>query len=136
AEALTALGHPTSLDDAIRLYMGRRWADCVAAIEANIGRPLPDGFVEARRQAIRSRAAAELRAVAGVAEFLRGLGARRRCIASSSSPEWLNLCLGQLGLAELFGEHLYSAAVHVERGKPHPDLFLYAARQFGVEPSR
>ena len=30
AEALTAIGHPTSLDDAIRLYMGRRWADCAA----------------------------------------------------------------------------------------------------------
>jgi len=136
AEGLTALGHPTSIDDCLRLYMGRRWVDCALAIEAEIGRRLPDDFVTAQRQAIRARAAGELEAVAGAADFVRGLGGRQRCIASSSSLEWLALCLGRFGLAEHFGANLFSAAVHVERGKPHPDLFLHAARSMGVDPAR
>lgn len=136
AEALTALGHPTTLDDALRLYMGRRWDDCAAVIEAVIGRPLPADFAERRRTEIRAWAARELAAVAGVADFVAGLGARRRCIASSSTPAWLQLGLGRIGLAEHFGDNLFSAAVHVERGKPHPDLFLYAAQALGAAPER
>jgi len=39
------------------------------------------------------------------------------------------------GLASLFGERLYTAQM-VERGKPAPDLFLYAAAQMHAEPER
>lgn len=136
AAAITALGHPTSVDDALTLYMGKRWIDCAQAIEMTIGRPLPEDFAAKRSAEMRQRLAVELQAVAGVADFVKGLGDRRRCIASSSSPDWLTLCLKQLELSSYFGSHLYSGAVHVERGKPHPDLFLYAAKQFDAEPSR
>ena len=37
--------------------------------------------------------------------------------------------LDHLGLAEAFGDHIYSGREHVERGKPAPDLYLHAARQ-------
>ena len=33
-----------------------------------------------------------------------------------------------------FGAHVYSAS-QVKRGKPHPDIFLHAARQVGVAPA-
>src|SRR4029077_15008387 len=39
------------------------------------------------------------------------------------------------GLLGRFGEHLFSAAM-VARGKPAPDLFLYAAQHLTPEPDR
>jgi len=136
ADAIMALGHPTSLDDSLNLYMGKRWADCAQAIEAVIGRRLPATFAVEREAAIRARLVQELQAVPGAADFIRGLGDRPRCIASSSTPDWLAACLRQLGLAEQFGSNVYSAAQHVSRGKPHPDLFLYASGQMGAVPGR
>jgi len=38
------------------------------------------------------------------------------------------------GLAPLFGDHIYSAS-QVARGKPAPDVFLFAASQLGVDPT-
>ena len=43
--------------------------------------------------------------------------------------------LGITGLLERFGEHLFSAAM-VARGKPAPDLFLYAAQRLATVPDR
>jgi beta-phosphoglucomutase-like phosphatase (HAD superfamily) len=55
-----------------------------------------------------------------------------RAVASSSSTRWIRAHLEHLGLTEDFGEHIYSGREHVERGKPAPDLYLYAAKQIGV----
>ena len=70
----------------------------------------------------------------GVAAFLdtwRGL----RCVASSSAPERIALSLEVTRLADYFGERVYSTQL-VKRGKPAPDIFLYAAGKAGVEPER
>ena len=40
--------------------------------------------------------------------------------------------LVHLGLSDAFAPHLYSGHEHVERGKPEPDLYLYAANRLGV----
>lgn len=69
---------------------------------------------------------------AAVTELTKSLGCPI-CVASSSQPERIRLSLDVTGLADLFGAHVYSASM-VERGKPAPDLFLYAAAQMGVAP--
>lgn len=57
-----------------------------------------------------------------------------QCIASSSSPERLALSLDVLGMAALFEGRVFSAST-VARGKPHPDIFLYAATKLGIDAS-
>ena len=57
------------------------------------------------------------------------------CIASSGSHRKMELTLGLTGLRPLFEGRMYSAS-EVARGKPWPDLFVYAARSMGAEPSR
>lgn len=133
ADALSEIGLPTTLDDALRTYMGRGWKDCAALIEQALGRPVPPDFAAQRQQRIFDRLATELRAVDGVVGFIEGFREIPRCVASSSSPEWLRFCLERLGLAADFGEHVYSV-MHVARGKPHPDVFLHAAKEMGVHP--
>ena len=74
----------------------------------------------------------ELKGVAGIRQALAGLGAKV-CVASSSTPERIRRSLAAVGYASLFEPNIFSASA-VERGKPDPDLFLYAAREMGVEP--
>ena len=45
----------------------------------------------------------------------------------SSQPDWLRGRLAMFGLERHFGDRLFGAAVHVARGKPHPDIYLHAA---------
>ena len=42
AEIVTRLGRPTTLNQALERYSGRRWAEAMAEIEAAIGKPLPE----------------------------------------------------------------------------------------------
>ena len=134
AAALSEIGLPTTRDEALQRYMGQRWIDNQAAIEASLGGPLPSDFADRRRAATRARFVAELQAVAGVHGFLQRHAALDRCIASSSGPEWLEFALARIGLAADFEGRVFSG-VQVAHGKPAPDLFLLAARTMGHPPA-
>jgi HAD superfamily hydrolase (TIGR01509 family) len=58
----------------------------------------------------------------------------RRCVASSGTPEKMRFTLGHTGLLPFFAPNLFSASM-VARGKPAPDLFLYAARAMKAAPA-
>jgi HAD superfamily hydrolase (TIGR01509 family) len=133
AELLTELGHQTSVEDALKHYVGLSGPQFIAAIEARIGAPLPEAF-HTRRKAQTMRALREgVAAVAGAVDFVRSLPPDLpRAVASSSSMRWIGAHLDHLGLVEAFGEHVYSGREHVERGKPAPDLYLHAADRLGV----
>jgi HAD superfamily hydrolase (TIGR01509 family) len=75
-----------------------------------------------------------LRAIPGVREVLASLPFAR-CVASRSTLVMLRRKLELTGLSAGFGENLFSAEM-VARGKPAPDLFLYAAAEMSVAPAR
>jgi HAD superfamily hydrolase (TIGR01509 family) len=133
ADVITELGVPTTPDDSLRLYMGKRFHDVIATVESVVGRKLPGDFPNAFQQRTLARFREDLRLVDGARAYLETFAALPRCIASSSSPDRLSLCLDLLNLTELFGAHVFSAS-QVARGKPHPDIFLYAAEQMRTEP--
>jgi len=137
AELLTDLGHRTSVEDAIKNFVGYSGPQFLDALEKWVGGPLPPEFHE-RRKAQTVRALQEgVRAVAGAVEFVRSLPPDLpKAVASSSSTRWLGTHLDHLGLADAFGGHVYSGREHVERGKPAPDLYLFAAAQLGVPIER
>jgi len=133
AELLTELGHPTSVEDALTHFTGLSGNDFVTAIESRIGRTLPDNFHRLRAEEDERVLREGLAAVAGAVEFVRSLPPNLpKAVASSSSLRWIRIHLEHLGLADAFGEHLYSAREHVTRGKPAPDIYLYAADRLGV----
>jgi HAD superfamily hydrolase (TIGR01509 family) len=134
AETVSGLGCPTSLDEALSRYMGKRWPEVIAAIESDIGRAVPNGFSDDLKAATLKRFRADLREVEGAKAFIEHFADLPRCIASSSSLDRLQLCLDVLGLTDLFGKNVFSADM-VERGKPHPDIFLFAAQSIGVAPA-
>jgi HAD superfamily hydrolase (TIGR01509 family) len=131
-DALATIGLSMSLQEAFELFSGRSLKDTTALIERRLGRPLPAEFLEHSRERLFGRFRAGLKPVADVANAIHALPFRR-CVASSSSPERLSLALEVTGLAPLF-EHTFSAT-QVERGKPAPDLFLFAAKQMSAKPA-
>lgn len=134
AEAMTGLGVPTTLQDAYRLFMGKRFAEVMATVEASLGQALPEDFAERLQARTLARFRQELRPVNGAVEYIRAFSDVPRCIASSSLPDRLALCLELLGIEDEFGPHVYSASM-VARGKPHPDIFLHAAERMGAAPA-
>lgn len=134
AEELTRLGLPTTLDESYDRYVGTRWGEMIALIEAALGRPVPSDWGEHLSDTMMARFRCDLAEVPGAGAFIGSLGEQPRGIASSSSPARLALCLEMLGLADAFGSHVYSAEL-VSNGKPAPDIYLLAAERLGVVPS-
>jgi HAD superfamily hydrolase (TIGR01509 family) len=133
ADIVSELGVPTTLEDAYRLYMGKRFVDVIKAIEMSVGQPLPEGFTASYQARTLARFKRELCAVNGAHEHIAAFPNTERCIASSSSPDRLALCLEVLRLQSVFGANVFSAS-SVARGKPHPDIFIHAAERMGISP--
>ncbi|WP_441453372.1 HAD family hydrolase [Brevundimonas sp. 2YAF1] len=134
ADLLSEAGMPTTLDEALAAYVGRRWLDCRTLIEARFG-SCPEDLHDQWTGRCHARAPTELKPVTGALDFIASRG-ERRCIASSSPLDWIHMGLNRFGLTSTFGGPIFSATVHVTRGKPHPDLFLHAAAEMQVDPAR
>ncbi len=137
AEYLTAIGHPTSMEDSMANFMGLAGQEFLSALESWIGRPLPDDFHDAREAENQRVLTQGLDPVAGAIAFLRGLPDRLpRAIASSSGSHWIETHLDHLGVRDAFGPHIYSGKEHVARGKPAPDIYLHAVDAIGADIRR
>ncbi len=133
-EMLSELGWPLTEAEVIKRFVGRSDRDTRAAIEAHLGRPLPEGWDEQMERLYREAFAAELEPVAGIVDALDAIG-EPTCVASSGTHDHLRYTLGLTGLYERFAGRIFSAE-DVRHGKPAPDLFLFAAERMGVAPER
>ncbi len=131
---LAALGVPMTLDQFMRDTIGLSTHSTRALIRDRYAIEVPDDVVLRARAALDRAYEAELVAVAGVERAIQAVD-RPRCVASTNSPARIALSLRITGLGRYFGDDLFSASM-VERGKPHPDLFLHAAGTMGIEPAR
>lgn len=133
AELLTELGHPTSIDHALRYFTGLSGSDFLAAIERHIGEPSPPRFHDLREAENERVLRDGLAAVVGAVDFVRSLPSELpKAVASSSTTHWIRTHLAHLGLERSFGDHIYSGHEHVDRGKPAPDIYLHAAARLQV----
>jgi HAD superfamily hydrolase (TIGR01509 family) len=138
AEALTAEGLPTTLEEALVEYKGLLLSDVVARAEAKLGRALPEDWV-ARYERERVEAFRhELKPIPGAAAAVERVIAAGLavCVASQGKLSKTQLTLTLAGLRDLFPPEARFSAYSVPRGKPHPDLFLHAAGVMEAEPSR
>ena len=136
ARVLSAAGMPTTVEEAYALYMGRNRADTMAAMRARWGALVPADMDARITAEYRAMSAGPMTPVAGVTDFLARAAHLPCAVASSSASGHIRMRLGQIGLADRFGAHIYSGREHVARGKPHPDLYLHAAAALGVDPGR
>jgi HAD superfamily hydrolase (TIGR01509 family) len=138
AETLTAVGLPTTPDQALDACKGRILADVVAIMEQRFGGPLPDGWIadfEALRALYFKEELTEIPGAREAVEAVRAAGIDV-AVGTQGKPEKVALTLGLTGLAELFDADAIFTSYEVPRGKPAPDLYLHAAASRGFAPER
>ncbi len=119
----------------IARHFGMKHADIMMALSEETGHDIPMEVSARVWPVVRDRFEAELKPMPGVAEVLRRHPDTPRCVASSSGLERIRNSLRITGLAPFFGDNLFSSS-QVARGKPAPDLFLFAAATMDVAPER
>ncbi|HEY1332275.1 MAG TPA: HAD family hydrolase [Actinomycetota bacterium] len=133
SDLLTESGHPTTVEECIRDYLGGTLPGVHAIIRERTGRELPTDFDDAYHRRLFEAFDTSLRPVPGIREVLDAL-AVPFCLASSGTMKRIVRSLTVAGLLDRFDGRIFSAE-QVAHGKPAPDLFLYAASAMGVPPS-
>jgi HAD superfamily hydrolase (TIGR01509 family) len=104
-----------------------------------LGRPLDEDelqrVIEEKESLYRALSAGRLRPARGLGALLDRLALRgaRLAVATSAPAENVEHSLAALGLRDRLGPVVRSD--EVARGKPHPDVFLEAARRIGLPPA-
>ncbi|MFJ7242952.1 HAD family hydrolase [Streptomyces olivaceus] len=135
---LTELGHPTSYEDSLRDYMGAAMHRVHDLVLERTGRRLPGDFDDVFHGRVFAAFERELEPVPGAVGVLEKLAADgvAYCVASSGSHERIRVGHRKTGLDRWFDDGRIFSSQDVGRGKPAPDLFLYAAERMGVAPAR
>ncbi len=134
AGMLNELGLSLTLEDMFDKFVGNSMSKCLELVQEMLGRSAPEDFVPQYRALSRVALESDLKPVAGIEDALRGIHIPY-CVASSGDNDKMRMTLGITGLLPQFEGRLFSVT-EVARGKPYPDVFLYAAERMGAEPHR
>jgi HAD superfamily hydrolase (TIGR01509 family) len=134
SQTLTRHGYAITADQVLERFLGISDREARATIEAETGRQLPDDFEAQVKQATLQFYAGDLRAISNVGEAIVAIDLPK-CVASSGTPEKIRHGLACADLYDVLAPNIFSAT-QVARGKPAPDLFLFAARQMQASPAR
>ena len=137
-DVLEEAGWRLTLDECMAIFLGKAVSDERARIEAHTGRPLTEAWLAAFRDRrdvqLRQRLVAIRHAPEAVARIHAQFGGRIAC-ASGADMGKVRLQLEKTGLMHWFEGRIFSG--HDQpRSKPHPDVYLAAARALGVDPRR
>jgi HAD superfamily hydrolase (TIGR01509 family) len=136
AGAIAEAGLPMTAEEVTGSFAGMRLDEIAAAVEKRLGESLPEGWIEAfeeRRAAEFQKGLDPIPGAAGALGRITDAGITI-CVASQARREKTELTLGLTGLIEHFAPDALFSSRMVPRGKPHPDLFLYAAETMGADP--
>jgi HAD superfamily hydrolase (TIGR01509 family) len=134
AEVLSRHGYPINAEQVFQRFLGRSTRQANLEIEAELGRSLPDDYHAQLQDELFRAFEADLEAVPHIARALDAI-TQPVCVASSGSQQRMRVSLGRAGLYDRFAPNIFSAS-QVAKGKPAPDLFLFAAAQMKVPPGR
>lgn len=134
-EAACACGYPMTKEQALGMRSLNRGAG-LAKMQSYFGPKVDYDFIRQKRIELMD-AFVEKEGVTlkpGIHELLAFLKERgiKTAIATSSPMERTVLYLTSVGLQNSFDELV--SGYMVEKGKPEPDIYLYAAKELGAEP--
>lgn len=135
-DMLQERGWTLSVEDCMRRFIGKAVREEREAIERHTGQPLTEDWMVAfrarRDAALRDGVVAIPNAVAAVHRVHALYGGRIAC-ASGADRVKVELQLRKVGLSVCFEGRVFSGH-EMPRSKPHPDVYLAAARALGVDP--
>lgn len=131
-QMLAEIGWPLSKPEIIANFLGKSDKHFVEVVEAYLGRKLPANWGDETTRRYREAFEKNLQPIEGI-EYALSQICLDSCVASSGTHEKMNFTLGLTGLISHFEGRLFSST-QVAKGKPNPDLFLFAAEQMGWQP--
>lgn len=135
AEMLTELGYAISTQEFVKRFCGQSRDHIYSTIQQESGVDYLPLLAE-RDKSTRQKEAfrKDLTVITGIEDVLNGINVPM-AIASGSRMARLEYTLQLTNLYDRFMPHIYHSA-QVAKGKPAPDVFLYAAQQLGVMPEK
>jgi HAD superfamily hydrolase (TIGR01509 family) len=136
-EMLRDLGLDFTLAEMHERFVGRSMKQCMTIVEELRGSALPEAFLDEYHRRTHDALGARVEAMPGARDTIEKLVARgiAMCVASSGEHDKMRVTLGRTKLLPFFEGRMFSAT-EVARGKPFPDVFLYAAERMGFSPAR
>ncbi len=131
-EVFAEIGVAVDLPFVYKNFVGHSFTTVAARYARDHGRNVPIDFVEDYRRRLLESFEGRLKPMVGIESVLADLNVPA-CVATGSSPTRVAKSLDVAGLAHYFGENVFSTNL-VPRGKPNPDIFLFAANAMGVDP--
>jgi len=118
-------------------FVGRGMPHVQKIIEEREGRPLPPFFLDHYLRLCNELMSKGVDSLPDAVPAVQVLSKDYKiCVASNGETETVVKTVQAIGMMGYFGlDHIYTKA-QVARGKPSPDLFLFAASQMGVDPSQ
>jgi phosphoglycolate phosphatase len=133
AEMLNEMGVSIETEEVAQRFTGYTFARTLELVTDQLGVPLPKNFVPNYRERTFAAMETNLKPIKGIRTALDQITIPY-CIASNGPHRKMRKTLGITSLLSRFEGRMFSSD-DVLRGKPFPDLFLFAARHFSVPPS-
>ena len=128
-------GFSLSLEDMFHTFVGHSSSQCMFIVKEMLGKEPPAHLEQRYKDEINHALSTSVEAVSGIEKAIAEISIPF-CVASSGSHEKMQTTLGKTKLLKYFEGKLHSSS-DVERGKPFPDVYLYAASKMGgLEPSK
>ena len=127
---LQPFGFQMSEQEYSHRFPGLLERDIIAIISEEYGIRVSDDYLEQVRAAHRSAFDRELRAIAGMPTIFRKLKTPKSMV-SNGSVRHVEQCLRRVRLRSALDGHIFSAE-HVQRPKPHPDVYEFALNQLNL----
>ncbi len=135
---LVERGWDLSAQDCWDLFVGHTVRSRRDLIERHTGQPWSEDwmaeFMRRRNAALQT----ELQVIAGVPAAVAHVHRHSRgrvAVASGADRQKVEMMLAQVGLLSYFEGRVFSGH-EMPRSKPHPDVYLAAARHLGADPAR
>ncbi len=117
------------------MFKGKTLADIKQMLEGQIEQTPPPDWLYDLGMETAAHFARDLKPVSGIHSVLKTLKSQNvpMCVASQSPPGRVSFVLQLVEFTPFFNNSIFTSW-DVERPKPHPDLFLYAASTLGFPP--
>ncbi len=132
ADCLQDLGVQITREEVLRSYVGVSQRSMIDDLNRRFSTSLGAEYLAEVQRRTLAAFDADLEPIHGIARVLEELDLPV-CVASSSTVERILHSLEVTGLHRFFYPNIFSAS-QVPRGKPYPDLFLFAAKSMAVAP--
>ncbi|MEM1039744.1 MAG: HAD family hydrolase [Pseudomonadota bacterium] len=134
-EIINEYGAKLTVEEFGKRFAGTSTQYVRQVMEEELGRHFPDDHDATVEKAMLERLWREVKPVAGAVAVL-DMFDQPRCVCSNASMEKVKLELTRAELWDRFRPYVFSAKDMDDiQSKPAPDLFLHAAKEFGVEPA-